>query len=150
MKTVRLMIQMVLLMCLTIGVSACNSSKKTTSTSTPTSTSQRPANQEARTQNGRSQNDPFAALNMSDDQKAKFRTIKDKYRKEAKTARENAGGDRSAMKTIMDSIRDREQGEIKNLLTAKQFKQYVEIMKEMKPRQGRPGGGQGRRGQGNK
>jgi len=95
------------------------------------------------------QKDHFAALNLTEAQKPKFNAIKEEYRKQAKRARERASS-RGGLQSMMDSIRERERKEVKALLTKKQFKQYVEIMKEMKPRQGRPGGGQGRRGQGNK
>jgi len=127
MKTAKIITKVLLLALLIINISACNTNKKTTATTQPSQ------------EQGRQKGDPFEKLNLTGEQKENFKAIKDKYRKEIRTARESAGGDRSTVRSVIDGIRERENKEVKSILTEKQYAIYLEILQER--RQNGPRGG---------
>ena len=88
------------------------------------------------------------SLTLSDAQKEKIAEVNLKYAKKLSAARmearENADGDRSAMRTMMRTMRTEQNTELKKYLTTEQFTKWEKI--ETERRANRRGGGKGRRG----
>ncbi len=83
-------------------------------------------------------------LQLSEKQAAEFKLVKDKYRSEIEALRTASNDDRRVMREQMNSIRDRENSEIKTILTDSQYRIYLKSMEERKPpRRGPKRGGPG-------
>ena len=86
--------------------------------------------------------DRFAELNLTDDQKAKLQTVRDKYSTRTQELRDS--GERPSADE-MKTIREQQQAEIAGILTAEQRAQ-LEERRAQRPEGGR-GRGFGRRGE---
>ncbi|WP_075591055.1 DUF4890 domain-containing protein [Labilibacter marinus] len=82
-------------------------------------------------------------LSLSEDQVTKVSAINLKYAKKIDEVRNNASGDRAAMRESMQPIRKARNAEMKKVLSEDQYKTMVEKDKEMMEKR-RQGGGQGR------
>ena len=85
------------------------------------------------------------SLDLSADQLTKVEGIHLKYAEEMAAAREANQGDRDAMRAKMRELRPRQEEELKAVLNAEQWSEYVRIRQEMRSRYQRGQGGQGGR-----
>ena len=72
-----------------------------------------------------------AALNLSEDQKAKFEAITKKYAEQMKAVKNGGGGKLQKYKNVK-SIRKNKDAEMKTILSKDQYKVYLEKQEEMK------------------
>lgn len=133
-----------------VGTS-CNTNKAVT-TSSPTSTATSSTSTARQGQNRGDRQRPqrgdrqaqmealYSKLQLSDQQKAQMEVIQNKYSQEMEQNRPSRGGDRTAMREKMQSIRDRQNTEIKGVLTDSQYNIYEQEMKAMQPERGGRGG----------
>ncbi|MEM1323185.1 MAG: hypothetical protein AAGG75_23165 [Bacteroidota bacterium] len=121
---------------------ACSSAQQATP-STPTE-AQAPQRGQERRGPQASEQELLDKLQLSEQQAASFKVIKEKYRSEIEALRADRSGDRRAMKEKMDSIRDRENEELKEVFSDQQYQRYIEEQKKHRPPgppRGRPGNG---------
>lgn len=89
---------------------------------------------------------------LTDDQKAKIKTVEDAYAKSVGDLFSNNSGDRSGMRDKMQSLRQDKDKKLKAIFNDDQNKQYQQMQADMRKRFGnRRGGGQrngGGQGQG--
>jgi Spy/CpxP family protein refolding chaperone len=117
----------------------------------PSQGTQKPG-QGARGQMGKMQQEIMAKLNLTNDQKAKIKDLGEKRMAEMKKLRESGKQvDRAQMK----AMRDKNEADLKAILTAEQYKKYEALMKEMrekmmKERGNRPPNGTAPGGKGSK
>ena len=88
------------------------------------------------------QDEMYAQLNLSEAQKIKVEEINTNYQTKMRTMRENNDGGREAMRASMMKMREEQNAELKNVMTAEQFDKYLKIQESQKGRRG----GRGRRG----
>lgn len=79
-------------------------------------------------------------LGLTADQKTKFLALMKTQRDEMAKIRDEAGGDREKMQEKLRALRERNQAEVKAILTAEQFAKWQELMPQG-GRRGGPGGG---------
>lgn len=79
-------------------------------------------------------------LSLSEAQTAKVKEINLKYATKIKEVRDNAGGDREAMRAAMTALRDEQDKELKAVLTDEQWQQWVKIREEQRRNRGGFGG----------
>lgn len=84
------------------------------------------------------QDELYAQLNLSEVQKTKVTEINDSYRTKMQNLRRNSDGDREAMRASMMKMRDAQNAELKNIMTAEQFEKFTAIQKAQR---GKRGGG---------
>lgn len=80
----------------------------------------------------------FAELNMTDEQIAKYKKIDEKYRTKMRATMN--GNDRGAMATKIKALQEERTEEVKGILSAEQFQQYLK-WKEMSAMSRRASGG---------
>ena len=93
----------------------------------------------------------YTQLGLSDAQKTKMEEIQSNTRSQTQAMRaemRNGNADRTAMRAKMETIRNAELADIKQILTAEQFTKYETFIKERESRGGRGGRGGGGRGRG--
>jgi hypothetical protein len=71
-------------------------------------------------------------LDLSATQLTSVKAINLKYAEKMSEARENAAGDRSAMRTIMQDLRTQKNAELQGVLTEAQYKELEALMAEKK------------------
>ncbi len=79
-------------------------------------------------------------LSLSEAQSAKVKEINLKYAQKMKEARENATGDREAMRASMVAMRDEQDKELQTVLTEEQWQQWVKFRDEQKENRGKGAG----------
>lgn len=79
-------------------------------------------------------------ITLSSDQQQRIDAIRASYRTQMEQAREQAGGDRSAMRERMAPMMEKQQTEIRNVLTAEQQAQFDRNVAEMRSRMQQGGG----------
>ncbi|MEL6924337.1 MAG: hypothetical protein AAFO94_09835 [Bacteroidota bacterium] len=72
----------------------------------------------------------IAKLDLSEDQAVAMKEIMEDYRNKMQKTREDNMGDRVAMMTAMKALRTEQETEIKDILTADQFKTFQTLMEE--------------------
>lgn len=100
---------------------------------------------------GFGQRDPFAGLNLSDEQKKKTAAIQEKQneeRRELFEAMRNGEIDRSEIRDAMTELQEKMNADVKKVLTEEQYKKYQENTQRRRGRGGRGGDGRGRGGDG--
>lgn len=73
-------------------------------------------------------------ITLSSDQQARIERIRANYRTQMEQARQSAGDDRAAMRERMRPMMEREQAEIREVLTPEQREQYDRNIAEMRTR----------------
>ena len=71
-------------------------------------------------------------LSLSEAQSAKVKEINLKYAQKAKEMRDNASGDREAMRASMVAMRQEQEKELQTVLTEEQWQQWLKIREEQK------------------
>jgi len=100
---------------------------------------QRPEGGGQRPGGGAGRRDPYAALNLTDDQKKKVTAIQDAQRTEMRKL--FSGGNREGMREKMTAMREKTNKQIEAILTDEQKKKFKEMQSQRPTRpQGRPGG----------
>lgn len=87
------------------------------------------------------QDELYAQLNLSEVQKTKVTEINENYRVKMQEMRKNSNGDREGMRESMMKMREEQNAELKNIMTAEQFEKFTAIQKAQREKRGR-----GRRG----
>lgn len=81
------------------------------------------------------------ALDLNNDQETKIYDLNLKANKEMTAAREDANGDREAMREKMGKLRDNTNKEMKKILSDDQYKKYEKYLEERRQQRGQRGGG---------
>jgi len=82
-------------------------------------------------------------ITLSADQQQRVDTIRARYRTQMEQMRQQSGGDRDAMRGQMRTMMEKQQAEIRDVLTPDQQRQFDLNVADMRPRMergGRPGG----------
>ena len=82
----------------------------------------------------------YAKLQLSDQQQVQFETINSKYRQEMEATLASRNGNRMAMRDKMISIRERQNSEVKEILTPAQYAIYEQEMESRRAKRGNRGG----------
>lgn len=76
----------------------------------------------------------LSGITLSSDQQQAIDAIRTKYRAQIEQARQDAGGDRAAMRERVQPLMQKQQAEIRAVLTADQQAQYDRNVAEMRAR----------------
>lgn len=121
---------------------ACNTAKtQETATEDAVESVKRGPKQGAQKQKGSDRQEALKALitdlGLTSDQEAEFKAIQKKYRGQMQKVRNNSQGDRQAMRSSMEEIREKQDTELKALLDKDQFTKYQKWLEENRPQRGR-------------
>lgn len=135
---------------LSYGTFSCKSSKEVTEmtmteeidSAETTETPQVRQNQSTSGRRGQfaeAQQEILEAINLSEEQESAFKAIQRKYLEKLRDARQEANGDREEMMGQLRALRQEQQAEIKELLTAEQYEAYQKKIAEMRGNRQRGG-----------
>jgi len=99
----------------------------------PETSQQHKPDREVRQEYQAAYNAMLDSLGLTDQQREDVDFINTKYRAQMQQIRQNSDGDREAMRPKMMELREKQNGELKEVLTEEQYTDYQNWIKENKP-----------------